>query len=1472
MPIEVTWTAIPNGIENGNLKIALMATVKLTSVSTNETTLGAAFAPMLNWHKNKFSFTITFAGAMGVKTFNVGPISVPSQTCWPSTFKTDTPVKPYKWEGAPIVRWESYSVSRLLERTQTAYAEIAVGSLNPRYTKVTEMVQNHFKAPDIYRSPFFDPRMDLDRIGGINNPLLRPGPGSIIGGPIGGRAGGGEDEEPFEDFPEELFAATDMGTGLYGSAKEMLALAYRTACDEWRNEGGELPEDEALWWEARNFFEAYDQHEEEVQGTTVTRPPIQIRPGAVTVRPEAIGQRQRYRDPYGGRPMAVAQPRLEFHEALGILGEHPALMRQFGIILDVEVPVAGAALAASGSVTVAATWTTEGGGGGSAPANPLTSFQYNAAQGVFLPAHKGTPEYSRGFYNLGGEYCQITGVDVDSMAIRVLDFAGSMRNKFAFNARTSLSALMGSAGAPPPALTTRPPAAATRPPATAATRPPVVSSTRPPIALIRPGAAAAQRPGVTAAPRPEVTQQMLISEALFSKLGDRPDTAAPPGFRSAGISIARKDRSQKIQAVMNVAIANIAKMTAPKTVTLFFEDMIRGYRLDVFADGKWHSLMTRQGGYTLPGNVPVPNVDEESWVSAAASSDPAAAAAAQKNGKIHEVIVRWNGYSLVNQRPGQTLDQANNVIEGGTQLDPRFPIRMQFKVRPSTLPTLRFGERYRFRLRLATIAGTGPTLASTAPGAPYETPLLTYKRWESVMSPAIYPHAATREGESAQHIVIRKFVADPNNIAPALRELVPPSGEVSLSETHGMFDKDGKPDPAAYAKIQERDNMQPLGETVGGTVNRLPYFADPMSVGTAIQGAPHVASQLAINFPGTWPEQKSIRLEVRPGAAASTAAGDKFTLFLIPGEIAFPKISSTTDPTKSDLFGLLDWVPPAQRANIQAAVRFGRVWTITPFREATTVFACQVPEQAPNPDRPFATRSPGATNARIGGRLQTHSWTTSSVDFQAKWSDDVDLMEEATRTTEKLEMNANAFKLKIVRGPTAPVVFQPFTEAQEFGDTKHHAVTFDLVGHSPFKQYFPPNWPLASNPEGTRFTETKENAFTVNVPASQPPAPPLVEYIVPSFAWAASKSTDGKTAYSSRSGNWLRVYLRRPWFSSGNGEKLAVVLLSASNTNNYAAMPDKIRQNTTRLGADPVIKAGDVPNVVTTANFLGGEAAVSGLSVPTIKGATASIVPYPVQYDSDKQMWYADIAVNVGLTYTPFVRLALARYQRFALSGMNLSSLVVADIMQVQANRSATVTFIDANNRIRATVVGPIGETIAGPNKLFGTIEEKVGADDETGWRTVMANGKELSREIPITAPTFIPGLIATPIRPPGTVIRPPGTIVRPPEEEGDAPEELEGTSQATRPPIRTTPPQVRPGVLNPQIRPGITDIVRREGEGEFTLPKPRSQGTFRLVIREYEVYPSDGGEAEMPETPTFTHNSNRIGGRLVYMDVIPLS
>lgn len=65
----------------------------------------------------------------------------------------------------------------------------------------------------------------------------------------------------------------------------------------------------------------------------------------------------------------------------------------------------------------------------------------------------------------------------------------------------------------------------------------------------------------------------------------------------------------------------------------------------------------------------------------------------------------------------------------------------------------------------------------------------------------------------------------------------------------------------------------------------------------------------------------------------------------------------------------------------------------------------------------------------------------------------------------------------------------------------------------------------------------------LDIPATARPAAPKVSYVIPAFDWA---SAAGGTIFnpkvtSTRQGGGLRVYLDRPWFSSGDGEQLGVV-------------------------------------------------------------------------------------------------------------------------------------------------------------------------------------------------------------------------------------------------------------------------------------------------------------------------------------------
>jgi hypothetical protein len=61
-----------------------------------------------------------------------------------------------------------------------------------------------------------------------------------------------------------------------------------------------------------------------------------------------------------------------------------------------------------------------------------------------------------------------------------------------------------------------------------------------------------------------------------------------------------------------------------------------------------------------------------------------------------------------------------------------------------------------------------------------------------------------------------------------------------------------------------------------------------------------------------------------------------------------------------------------------------------------------------------------------------------------------------------------------------------------------------------------------------------------HIPSSARPAAPVILYVVPTFRWERDDASP--TRKHVRRGNSVRVWLRRPWFSSGDGELLAVVL------------------------------------------------------------------------------------------------------------------------------------------------------------------------------------------------------------------------------------------------------------------------------------------------------------------------------------------
>ncbi|MFE7332703.1 hypothetical protein ACFU8W_49370 [Streptomyces sp. NPDC057565] len=200
---------------------------------------------------------------------------------------------------------------------------------------------------------------------------------------------------------------------------------------------------------------------------------------------------------------------------------------------------------------------------------------------------------------------------------------------------------------------------------------------------------------------------------------------------------------------------------------------------------------------------------------------------------------------------------------------------------------------------------------------------------------------------------------------------------------------------------------------------------------------------------------------------------------------------------------------------------------------------------------------------------------------------------------------------------------------------------------------------------------------TRHVPATVRPPAPAVHSVVPAFQW--ERGTAGTTLTSTRLDGVVRVYLQRPWYVSGEGEMLAVRVLGPGEPPDAAA-----EKWATMWGRDPIRQSGSAPLI--------------GYPRPAdLLGAVDETLPqghamgYPVKYDETRRLWYADVRFQAQNTYQPFVRLRVARLQRYALltpEDLRLSAGVDAGFVQLPARRQAIAAFVGKEATV--TVTGPV--------------------------------------------------------------------------------------------------------------------------------------------------------------------------------------
>lgn len=428
-----------------------------------------------------------------------------------------------------------------------------------------------------------------------------------------------------------------------------------------------------------------------------------------------------------------------------------------------------------------------------------------------------------------------------------------------------------------------------------------------------------------------------------------------------------------------------------------------------------------------------------------------------------------------------------------------------------------------------------------------------------------------------------------------------------------------------------------------------------------------------------------------------------------------------------NLNGVYDFMnPPTIADAVKQRIGKGQHWMFSPWREMTFVHAVQQPIVKANgamypqivkiePDRNY-----GDDFATLNSKLLVHGPSSSQLDIEAGYTDWVDDVSKALKRNNddllKVPVRSKVFHYTVpylvfenvfgalVKGNPFPGI------THALHDTKYRTINYKAIATTRYRE----NFYHLINAKGDSFKLTSESAELkdIKILSSARPAAPDIAYIIPTFEW--SEAQKGNTKLRGRASG-LRIYIKRPWFSSGEGEQLAVVL-------GYPGMPS-IGSNPSQgvpyssWGSDPtklsayITAPGQYSTLITQDHFINvkAENKVAELTAKENEGSKVMIVAYDVntaKFDEERQLYYVDVMLNIGAAYFPFVKLALARYQRNALRKDNkdccLSPIVQADYVQVPAPRATSLEF---KNGSKTNIVAAMSGTmpnVSGTTTMFG--------------------------------------------------------------------------------------------------------------------------------------------------------------------------
>ncbi len=434
--------------------------------------------------------------------------------------------------------------------------------------------------------------------------------------------------------------------------------------------------------------------------------------------------------------------------------------------------------------------------------------------------------------------------------------------------------------------------------------------------------------------------------------------------------------------------------------------------------------------------------------------------------------------------------------------------------------------------------------------------------------------------------------------ADSQRHLAPPKASQQMAEQDGMFDggfgQQGDPTTALRVALREEGTFleQTIVDAATGQKTQqqaqislhpsttlfpargaalpdgaysyypddavvLPYLPDPMASGVSITGYDYTGAEVfheVALFPSKWPKLVPFRLRLSQGPKATAKFTNGILEVRLPqAEVIWSRLASVFPGNRLDDLAIWNWIPaPDRTAELKKAALAGRHVMLTPFRRVTFTHATQQPLTVPNMTKVLPWRSLGSTFAGFTGTISNHAKSTGRLDVFGEWTEDVDILTDdepkMRRSGNEIKHSGHAFGFEISRSEGEASVASHGAR-HEFGDTKYRRVTYHSVATTRFREFLPRT--ITDDPTKIQRIEQTKDANDNTKPGLQHhvlstarPAAPQLLYVLPTFRWEKEDEAAKRTHI--RHGKAVRVWLARPWFSSGDDEQLAVVLEPSS--------------------------------------------------------------------------------------------------------------------------------------------------------------------------------------------------------------------------------------------------------------------------------------------------------------------------------------